>query len=104
MSELTRIPFTDFNSTVYENPNISATGIHQQRSSSNNLPTEPFKVSSLTLISITFIIIIVIPAACCCHLLFIPQRYDIMDIKNIGYETTKMTSFKSMTIFIISVG
>ena len=55
--------FTDFNSTVYENPNISAAGIHQQQSSSNNLPTDPFKVSSLTLVWITYIIITVIPAA-----------------------------------------
>jgi len=55
--------FTDFNSTVYENPNISASEIHQQQSSSNNLPTDPFKVSSLTLVWITYIIITVIPAS-----------------------------------------
>ena len=55
--------FTDFNSTVYENPNISGSEIHQQQSSSNNLPTDPFKVSSLTLVWITYIIITVIPAS-----------------------------------------
>lgn len=55
--------FTDFNSTVYENPKISASEIDQQQSSSNNLPTDPFKVSSLTLVWITYIIITVIPAA-----------------------------------------
>ena len=55
--------FTDFNSTVYENPNISAARIHQQQSSNNNLPADPFKINSLTLVWITYIIITVIPAA-----------------------------------------
>ena len=55
--------FTEFNSTVYENPNIPAAGIEQQQSSSGNLPADPFKVSSLTLVWITYIVITVIPAA-----------------------------------------
>jgi plastocyanin len=55
--------FTDFNSTVYENPNISAARIQQQRSSNTNLPSDPFKINSLTLVWITYIIITVIPTA-----------------------------------------
>jgi plastocyanin len=55
--------FTDFNSTVYENPNISAARIHHQQSSNTNLPADPFKINSLTLVWITYIIITVIPSA-----------------------------------------
>ena len=55
--------FTDFNSTVYENPNISDVKIHQEQSSNNNLPANPFKINSLTLVWITYIIITVIPVA-----------------------------------------
>jgi plastocyanin len=56
--------FTDFNSTVYENPSTSATGHQgQHQAQSNSLPTNPFKVNTLTLIWITYIIIGVIPAA-----------------------------------------
>jgi plastocyanin len=54
--------FSDFNSTIYENQNISG---HMQmgQSESSNLPTNPFKVSNLTLIGITYTIIAIIPAA-----------------------------------------
>ena len=54
--------FTHYNSTVYENQNISG---HTQmgQPESSNLPTNPFKVSALTLIWITYTIITVIPAA-----------------------------------------
>jgi hypothetical protein len=55
--------FTDFNSTVYENPNVSAAGIQKQKSTGSNLSTDPFKVSTLTLVWITYVIITVIPAA-----------------------------------------
>jgi hypothetical protein len=54
--------FSDFNSTIYENQNISG---HMQmgQSESSNLPSNPFKVSNLTLIGITYTIIAIIPAA-----------------------------------------
>lgn len=55
--------FTVFNSTVFENPNVSATGANQlQQSSSSNIPPNPLKVSTLTLVWITYVIIIGIPA------------------------------------------
>jgi plastocyanin len=54
--------FTVFNSTVYENPTISGAA-QQQQSQSGNLPTNPFKVSTITLIWITYTVIAVIPAA-----------------------------------------
>ena len=63
MSEITKIPLQISTCTVYENPNISAARIHQQQSSNNNLPDDPFKINSLTLVWITYIIITVIPAA-----------------------------------------
>lgn len=56
--------FTDFNTIVFENPNVSATLTNQlQHSPNSNLPVNPLKVSTLTLVWITYIIIIVIPAA-----------------------------------------
>ena len=59
-----RQSFTSFNSTVFENPSVSAAGANQlEQSPSRNLPLNPFKVSTLTLVWITYIIIIGIPAA-----------------------------------------
>jgi plastocyanin len=55
--------FTNFNSTVYENPNISGLGQQPQQPEGSNLPTNPFKVNTLTLIWITYTVIAVIPAA-----------------------------------------
>lgn len=55
--------FTNFNSTVYENPNVSGGAQQQQQSQGSNLPTSPFKVNTLTLIWITYTVIAVIPAA-----------------------------------------
>jgi hypothetical protein len=56
--------FTAFNSTVFENLSVSAGGANQlQQSSSSNLPPNPLKVSTLTLVWITYLIIIGIPAA-----------------------------------------
>lgn len=44
--------FTDFNSTVYENPNIipPAEEVRPQQSQGSNLPSDPFKVNTLTLV------------------------------------------------------
>ena len=53
--------YSDFNSTVYHNSSI--TGTQQKSTAGLNLPTNPFKVSTLTLVWITYIIIAVIPAA-----------------------------------------
>jgi len=40
--------FTVFNSTVYQNPNISQAGINElQQSQNNKLPTNPFQVNTL---------------------------------------------------------
>jgi plastocyanin len=55
--------FSEFNSTVYENPNGSAARTQQQQSSSSNLAANPFKVSTLTLVWITYAVIFGIPAA-----------------------------------------
>lgn len=56
--------FTAFNSTIFENPSVSSAGANQLgQSPSGNLPINPFKVSTLTLVWITYIIIIGIPAA-----------------------------------------
>jgi plastocyanin len=56
--------YTGFNSTVYENPNIPpAEEVRPQQSQGSNLPGDPFKVNTLTLVWITYIIIGVIPAA-----------------------------------------
>jgi len=56
--------FTAFNSTVYQNPNISQAGINElQQSQNNKLPINPFQVNTLTLVWITYIIIIVLPIA-----------------------------------------
>ena len=63
MSEITKIPLQTSIVPYIKIRIFTSPGIHQQRSSSNNLPTEPFKVSSLTLVWITYIIIIVIPTA-----------------------------------------
>jgi plastocyanin len=52
---------SDFNSTVYYNPNI--TDVKQKSTAGLKLPTNPFKVSTLTLVWITYTIIAVIPAA-----------------------------------------
>ena len=55
--------FTDFNSTVYENPRMSRTvQQQQQQQQSSGLPSNPFKVNTLTLVWITYAIIGVIPA------------------------------------------
>jgi hypothetical protein len=53
--------YSDFNSTVYYNSSI--TGIQQKSTTGSNLPTNPFKVNTLTLVWITYTIIAVIPAA-----------------------------------------
>ena len=55
--------FSEFNSTVYENPNGSEARTQLQRSTSSNLPANPFKVSPLTLVWITYAVIFGIPAA-----------------------------------------
>ena len=56
--------FTDFSSTVYENQSISPAGkVKTQQSEGGSLPTNPFKVNTLTLVWITYVIIGVIPAA-----------------------------------------
>ena len=55
--------FSEFNSTVYENPNGSEAQTQQQQPSSSNLPANPFKVSTLTLVWITYAVIFGIPAA-----------------------------------------
>jgi plastocyanin len=56
--------YTDFNSRVYENPNITlAEEAGLQQSQNSNLPSDPFKVNTLTLVWITYIIIGVIPGA-----------------------------------------
>ena len=69
--------FTAFNSTVFENLSVSAAGANQlQQSSSSNLPPNPFKVSTLTLVWITYVIIIGIPAAVA--LLIILNRKGIL--------------------------
>ena len=51
--------FSGFNSTVYENPKV----LQQQQSSGSELPTNTFKVSSLTLVWIIYAVIFGIPAA-----------------------------------------
>ncbi len=69
--------FTAFNSTVFENLSVSAAGANQlQQSSSSNLPPNPLKVSTLTLVWITYVIIIGIPAAVA--LIFILYRKGIL--------------------------
>jgi plastocyanin len=56
--------FTEFNSTVYENPNVSQAGTNQlQNSQSSKLLANPFRVNTLTLVWITYVIIIGIPVA-----------------------------------------
>lgn len=55
--------FSEFNSTVYENPSGSAARTQQQQSSNSNLSSNPFKVSTLTLVWITYAVIFGIPAA-----------------------------------------
>lgn len=55
---------TEFNSTVYENPNFTDSGTSErQQVQLSSLPTNPFKVTTLTLVWITYTIIAVIPAA-----------------------------------------
>ena len=69
--------FTSFNSTVFENPSVSAAGANQlEQSLGRNLPLNPFKVSTLTLVWITYIIIIGIPAAAA--VIFILYRKGIL--------------------------
>lgn len=59
-----RQSFTAFNSTIFENPSVSAAGANKlQQSPSNILPTNPFQVNTLTLVWIAYVIIIGIPAA-----------------------------------------
>jgi len=53
--------YSNFNSTVYYNPSIQ--GVQQKSTVGLNLPTNPFKVSTLTLVWITYTIIGVIPGA-----------------------------------------
>ncbi|MFZ0557212.1 MAG: plastocyanin/azurin family copper-binding protein [Nitrososphaeraceae archaeon] len=58
--------FTEFSSTVYENPKLTAADVERISShqpTSANLPTNPFKVNTLTLITIIYVVIIGIPAA-----------------------------------------
>ena len=54
--------FSEFNSTVYENPN-GFEALRQQQPSVSNLPVNPFKVNTLTLVWITYAVIFGIPAA-----------------------------------------
>jgi plastocyanin len=54
--------FTAFTSIVYENPKLSADEV-KRISSQQPLPTNPFRVSTLTLVTITYVVIIGIPAA-----------------------------------------
>jgi hypothetical protein len=64
-----------FNSTVYENPNISpAEEARLQQSKSSNLPSDPFKVNTLTLVWITYIIIGIIPAAVAVVYVLYPKK------------------------------
>jgi hypothetical protein len=57
--------FTKFTSTVYENPKLSAADVEKISSQqpSANLPTNPFKVNTLALVTIVYVVIIGIPAA-----------------------------------------
>ena len=55
--------FSEFNRPVYEDPNGSEARTQQQQPSSSNLPANPFKVSPLTLVWITYAVIFGIPAA-----------------------------------------
>ena len=68
---------TVFNSTVYQNPNLSQAAINQiQQTQSSNLPNNLFQVNTLTLVWITYGIIIGIPAAVA--LLYILYRKGIL--------------------------
>ena len=64
--------FSEFNSTVYENPNGSEARTQQQQPSSGNFPVNPFKVRTLTLVWITYAVIFGIPARSCSHLFPVP--------------------------------
>lgn len=58
--------FTEFTSTVYQNPKLSAADVKRissQQPIDANLPTNPFKVSTLALVTIVYVVIIGIPAA-----------------------------------------
>ncbi len=58
--------FAQFNTTVYDNPNISSSSANKlasQYESANNQANNPFKVSPLTLVYIAYAVIFGIPAA-----------------------------------------
>jgi hypothetical protein len=58
--------FTQFNTTVCDNPSISSAAANQlaaQYQSANNLSNNPFRVSPITLVYIAYAVIFGIPAA-----------------------------------------
>jgi len=68
--------FTEFTSIVYENPKLSAAEVKRissQQPTTANLPTNPFRVNTLTLVTITYVVIIGIPAAAATAAVYILQ-------------------------------
>jgi plastocyanin len=58
--------FAEFTSIVYENPKLTSADvkwISSQQPTSANLPTTPFRVNTLTLVTIIYVVIIGIPVA-----------------------------------------
>jgi plastocyanin len=58
--------FAEFTSIVYENPKLTSADVKRissQQPTSANLPTNPFRVNTLTLVTIIYVVIIGIPAS-----------------------------------------